>query len=135
MSGLLAPDLLGLYAALRTVGTIGDTGQTDPAVAFEDDLTDPGKRLFALMEGEQALSAAILIPHPRGTGIHMLGVRPERRGAGLRRALHVHLLSLIAQTEARHVGGTDHANHIMRRIFERNGVVFQEQKQWLVPPR
>lgn len=135
VSELLAPDLLGLYTALRTVGTIGDTGQTDPAVAFKYDLTDPGKRLFVLMEGEQALGAAILIPHPRGTGIHMLGVRPERRGAGLGRALHVHLLSLIAQTEARHVGGTDHANHPMRRIFERNGAVFKEQKQWLVPPR
>lgn len=135
VSEVLAPDLLALYAALSTVGTIGDTEQTDPAVAVGDDLTDQGKRLFVIMEGDQALGAAILVPHPRGTGIHMLGVRPERRGAGLGRALHVHLLSLIAQTEARHVGGTDYENHAMRRIFERNGAVIGEQKQWLIPAR
>ncbi len=135
VSELLAPDLLGLYAALSAVGTIGDTGETDPAVAVGDDLSDQGKRLFVLMEGEQALGAAILTPHPSGTGIHMLGVRPERRGMGLGRALHAHLLAVAAQTHSRHGGTTDFNNLAMRRIFERNGAVLSEQKQWLTPPR
>ena len=137
VSELLAPDLLELYAALSAVGTIGDTGETDPAVAFGDDLTDQGKRLFVLMEGEQVLGAAVLTPAPPalGIGIHMLGVRPERRGAGLGRALHAHLLAVAAQTHSRHGGTTDFNNHPMRRIFERNGAVLSEQKQWLMPAR
>lgn len=132
VSELLAPDLLELYAALSAVGSIGDFTETDPAVAFEDDLTDQGKRLFVLMEGERVLGAAFLTPTPHGTGIHMLGVRPECRGAGLGRALHVYLLSLIARTEARHEGGTDYDNLAMRRIFEQGGAVFSEQKQWIM---
>ena len=134
VSELLAPDLLELYAALSAVGTIGDTGETDPAVAFEDDLSDLDKRLFVLMDGEQALGAAILTPHPRGTGIHMLGVRPERRGTGLGRALHAHLLAVAAQTHSRHGGTTDFNNVAMRRIFERGGAVLSEQKQWIMFP-
>ena len=132
-SDLLAPDLLELYAELATAGRIGGTGETDPAVAFEDDLQDEEKRLFVLMEGEQALGAALLTPAPPGRGIHMLGVRPSRRGQGLGLALHAHLLAVAAQDHSTHGGGTDWANHAMRRIFERNGAVLVEQKQFVRP--
>ena len=74
-------------------------------------------------------------PPALGMGIHMLGVRPERRGAGLGRALHAHLLAVAAQTHSKHGGTTDFNNLTMRRIFERNGAVLSEQKQWLMPAR
>ena len=63
----------------------------------------------------------------------MLGVRPDRRGQGLGLALHAHLLAVIAQTYSKHGGGTDYTNHAMRRIFERNGAVLSEQKQFIRP--
>ncbi|WP_407540303.1 GNAT family N-acetyltransferase [Deinococcus radiomollis] len=138
-SDLLAPDLLELYAELVTVGKIGDTGETDPAVAFENDLQDEEKRLFVLTESGAVLGAALLTPAPpgRGRGIHMLGVRPSCRGQGLGLALHAHLLAVAAQTHSKHGsrqgGGTNWDNHPMRRIFERNGAVLTEQKQFIRP--
>ena len=125
VAGLLAPDLLELYAELVTAGKIGDRDETDPVVAFGNDLQDEEKRLFVLMEDGVALGAAMITPSPpaKGRGIHMLGVRPDRRGQGLGLARHAHLLAVIAQTYSKHGGGTDYANHAMRRIFERNGSV------------
>ncbi len=61
----------------------------------------------------------------------MLGVRPDRRGAGLSRALHAHLLAVAAEAHSKHAGTTDYDNHAMRRIFERNGAVLVEQKQFV----
>jgi GNAT superfamily N-acetyltransferase len=132
MSELLAPALLELYAELARVGTIGDTGETDPAVAFEDDLSDEDTRLFVLVEDGAVLGAALLTPAPpgRGRGIHMVGVHPGLRGRGLGRALHASLLAIAAQTHNQHAGTTDWDNHAMRRIFERNGAVLKEQKQF-----
>lgn len=135
MSELLAPDLLELYAELVTVGTIGSTEETDPAIAFKNDLYDEEKRLFVLMEEGMALGAALITPAPPalGRGIHMLGVRPGRRGQGLGLALHAHLLATAAQTHSKHGGSTDWSNHAMRHIFERNGSVLTEQKQFVWP--
>lgn len=135
VSELLAPDLLELYAELVTVGTIGTTEETDPVIAFVDDLQDEEKRLFVLVEDGVALGAALITPAPPalGRGIHMLGVRPDRRGQGLGLALHAHLLATAAQTHSKHGGATDWDNHAMRRIFERNGSVLSEQKQFVLP--
>ena len=133
MAGLLAPDLLELYAELVKAGKIGDRDETDPAIAFADDVQDEEKRLFTLMDGEQVAAAAVLIPDQRGAGVHMLGVRPDRRGAGLGLALQVHLLAVAAQDHSKHMGATDYTNHAMRRIFERNGSVLSEQKQFIQP--
>ena len=129
---LLAADLLALYAELAKVGPLGDTGETDPALAFADDLTDESKRLFVLLENGVVLGAAVLTPGPHGAGIHLLGIRPDRRGMGLGRALHGHLLAVAAQTHAGHVGPTDYGNLAMRRILERNGAALSEQ-QWVRP--
>ena len=64
----------------------------------------------------------------------MLGVQPSRRGQGLGLALHAHLLAVAAQTHRKHGGTTDFSNHAMRRIFERNGAVLTEQKQFIQGP-
>ncbi|MFC4453709.1 GNAT family N-acetyltransferase [Deinococcus sonorensis] len=132
VSDLLSGDLLALYAALVEVGTIGDTGEIDPAIAFAEDVQDEEQRLFVLVEHGTVLGAALLTPAPPGTrGIHLLGIRPDRRGAGLGRALHAHLLAVAAQTHQRHGGTTEWDNHAMRRIFERNGAVLREQQQFI----
>ena len=85
---LLAPDLLALYAELTKVGPLGDTGETDPALAFADDLMDESKRLFVLLEEGVVLGAAVLTPGPHGAGIHLLDhpARPPGHWSGPRAA-------------------------------------------------
>ena len=68
VAGLLAPDLLELYAELVTAGKIGDRDETDPVVAIGNDLQDEEKRLFVLLEDGVALGAAMIIPAPPGKG-------------------------------------------------------------------
>lgn len=92
-------------------------------------------RLFTMTDsGGWTACAALRImdagPHGVSAQITMYGVRPDRRGAGLGRRLHAHLLAVASGLAPEHRGATAQDNHAMRRILDQNGAVLaglQEQ--------
>lgn len=132
LSGALAPELRTLYAALLTQdGQLGDLSGRDPDAALAETISDGEARLFVLLDGDEAVGAALLTTS-REANIHLLGVHPARRGQGLGRALHAHLLAAAADTHARHGGGTDYGNRAMQRVFAASGSTrLGEQRQYI----
>ena len=59
----------------------------------------------------------------------VVGVTPELRGQGWGNRLHRHLLWAAKELSDVNVGGTDYSNAAMRRLFEKNRCVI-DQEQW-----
>jgi GNAT superfamily N-acetyltransferase len=135
LNGALAPGLQALYAALLAQdGQLGDFSERDPDAALAETIEDGEARLFVLLDGEEALGAALLTRTPREANIQLLGVQPARRGQGLGRALHAHLLAVAAETQTQHGGGTDFGNRAMQRVFAASGSTrLGEQRQYIRP--
>ena len=78
---------------------------------------------------EMPVGGGLLYKRQEAASFDVVGVTPELRGKGWGNRLHRHLLWAAKELSDVNVGGTDSSNTAMRRLFQKNGCVVDEE-QW-----